>query len=207
MKIFISIRQSFAIVGFDPNRRPFNRIVKFFCVSFVIILTISFIFLFNDASTFKEFTDTAYTMSSIGLMAFVYVVGITKIAEIHKLLDDFERVFNERKLLRSVNLVIVQKGVQYFKLTHSLLGLNISSSKETYEKANRLIEKVSSVLIIVIAWITPTLWIWPKCLGCFYAYFNSDLGNEVFEMPMAIWYIILNMILKSFKIEIFMQFG
>lgn len=68
-----------------------------------------------------------------------------------------------------------------------ILGLENSASKEIYIKTNQFIEKLSDIIYIAIGEVTPLIWVAPKCCGCLFFYFATDLGSEAFELPLPTW--------------------
>lgn len=99
MKLFLSIRDSFATIGLETNRSPLNRTVISFFVAFALIISFSFVYLFNDVSTFVECTHVIYMISSTSLIALVYTNTVIKLQKIFELLDGAEIAVNERKFI------------------------------------------------------------------------------------------------------------
>lgn len=67
------------------------------------------------------------------------------------------------------------------------LGSENPTSKEIYVKMSQLIEKCSKIGFFVMGKLTPVCWIIPKAVICYFDYFTTDLGSEVWELPVFFW--------------------
>lgn len=70
-----------------------------------------------------------------------------------------------------------------------LEGLKYPASKELFENTNRIVEKVSELLFVIIAKVSPLLSCLPKFFVCFFVYFSAGLESDPFEMPFPTWYV------------------
>lgn len=53
--------------------------------------------------------------------------------------------------------------------------------------------------LLVIAKVTPIIWVCPKCIACVYFYITTDLGDDAFELPLPMWYVSLYFKLTAYK--------
>lgn len=77
-------------------------------------------------------------------------------------------------------------------------GIKSSASAEIYIKTNGFVEKLGDILYIVVAEVTPLIWVVPKCFGSIFFYFTTNLGNDALELPLPSWWV-CKIKLDSFK--------
>lgn len=57
-----------------------------------------------------------------------------------------------------------------------------------YAETNRKIEKWTEIIAFAMVKVTPVCWISPKAIISFVLYFATDMGNNAFALPIAMWY-------------------
>lgn len=62
------------------------------------------------------------------------------------------------------------------------------ASKAMYDETNRQIEKWTEIIDVAVVKVTPVCGIAPKIILCYFLYFTTELGNDAFELSLAIWY-------------------
>ena len=60
-------------------------------------------------------------------------------------------------------------------------------TRAMYKETAQLIEKLCRIGYFVMARVTPISWIFPKALFNYVIYFFTDVGSEVFELPLMTW--------------------
>lgn len=75
----------------------------------------------------------------------------------------------------------------YLNFHKSVPGVERSATRMIYIKTNVQVERWSKITDFVISVFIPTAFMWPKPTLCFYLYFATDLGNDVFELTFPIW--------------------
>lgn len=68
-----------------------------------------------------------------------------------------------------------------------ILGLQYPELKTMYEKTNRLVERISKVIVFVYATVLRPLIIFPAALRSYLIYFTTDLGADAFILPVPMW--------------------
>lgn len=61
------------------------------------------------------------------------------------------------------------------------------ASKVIYKRASRLVEQLSRIVFFAIAIVSPVCYIFPRAAFSYYMYLTTNLGNEVFELPLFYW--------------------
>lgn len=69
----------------------------------------------------------------------------------------------------------------------SLLGCVYPQSKQFFFKANGQVERVCEIVLMVLMKIQLQLFMLPKCVASFSAYFFTDAGDESFQLPCPMW--------------------
>lgn len=101
LKAFNTIRKNFAMVGYSPTlvtqSYPFNW--KIFIGFLLLISNITFVcvFIFNDAETFFEYTQSIYIASVVGLFIFIFVILILKVEKFFEWINRSDRMVNTGK--------------------------------------------------------------------------------------------------------------
>lgn len=92
LKIFQSTLKFLAILGITPQSRAFNLRNLMIILITCIMIIIMFAYLFFEASTFKEYTESIY-MCSVGLaITFSFLSIIWKKVHIFQFVDKWEKV-------------------------------------------------------------------------------------------------------------------
>lgn len=69
----------------------------------------------------------------------------------------------------------------------NILELEDPTTRAIFYQTNRLVEKCSRIIILVVTKITPLCWLAPQTIASFVTYFTTDLGNDAFELPVTMW--------------------
>ena len=56
-----------------------------------------------------------------------------------------------------------------------------------YEKTDRLVEKISKIIEILIVYVSPPSFVLPNAVYSYFVYFTTDLGPDAFELPFPTW--------------------
>lgn len=106
MKIFQSTKQFLANVGIAPDSRPFNLRNSLTLLVFGITVILVSSFLFCEANTFKEYTESIY-MTSVSWAIFItFLSVIWKKEYIFLFTDQWEKIAETSKLSRAVTCAI-----------------------------------------------------------------------------------------------------
>lgn len=112
MKFFESLKNYFAIFGLNSYQsiqsHSFNDRNKTALLFFIISSTVSFVFLFHSASSFKDYTD-AVNMTAIKILGtLVMAISIWKLMESFKFAETFESIVK-----KSEYTVISKISIEY----------------------------------------------------------------------------------------------
>lgn len=55
------------------------------------------------------------------------------------------------------------------------------------ETTNQIVEKCSEIGAFAMIYVVIPCFILPKAIYSFFIYFTTDLGNDAFDLPIAIW--------------------
>lgn len=67
------------------------------------------------------------------------------------------------------------------------LGIKCATSKQIYEKTNKLTEKLSEIVYLFYAKVAIPGFVLPKAIVCFFVYFTTDRGPDAFELSLPFW--------------------
>lgn len=187
LKAFRAIQKSFATIGISPELAtqsyPLNRRIL---LGFLLIIsgTISIcVYIFNDAKTFFEYTQSI-CHASIGLLIFFALsILILKVEILFEFIDRCDNILNTGKL----NFNFKSSRIVFPNLLNSHLVLKYTPKKRTCFEINRLEEKLSRIAIFVMVRMTPVCItvLWTTYI--FFLYFTTDLGASVFELQCPMW--------------------
>lgn len=96
MHLFQSIQRGLSLVGISSyqsrQKNPFSPKILATLISYMITIISYNLYLFRDASTFFEYTDSIYNDSVSTLTVIFYVMFIFGMSEIFQIIDDCEAV-------------------------------------------------------------------------------------------------------------------
>lgn len=61
------------------------------------------------------------------------------------------------------------------------------TAKPIYEKTNQVVEKYSNIGIFAMKNVIVPSFLLTKAFVTFFIYFNTDLGNDAFTLPIPMW--------------------
>lgn len=105
MKIFESIIKYFAAIGITAQSRPFNMQNLLTFVVFAIMMVVVGEFLFFEASSFREYTESIYISSIIFTIFVTFLFIIWKRENIFQFIDCFEKIAETSKYICSVPIM------------------------------------------------------------------------------------------------------
>lgn len=106
MKIFQCVRNKFGILGIyqpQPNVPILNQRNSIAIVVYIQFLILTMKFLIFETQTFRELADSVFITVTCILKVICFAVTLWKISDIFDLMDNFEGVIQERKLIFQFN--------------------------------------------------------------------------------------------------------
>lgn len=101
MKLFRKTQKIFIILGIEPSlivqSYPFNRRILIDLIVVAAGTLFNFVFLFNEAKTFWEFTQSIYFGSVAIIGTFIFVHVVFSVTNIFEFIVRFENVINTSK--------------------------------------------------------------------------------------------------------------
>lgn len=132
MKLFQSIRNHASVLGIwqpQPNVSIFNLRNSFILFAYILFLTLTSKFFISEAQTFKEYTDCFYVIATCALKITCFTVTLWKISNIFQLMENFENVVQERKILLGLKNIEIAQGKFY-----SIKNISFHRSNELISK-------------------------------------------------------------------------
>lgn len=156
LKAFKTVQKNFAMIGISPElltqSYPLNGKIL---MSFLLIISgITFVcvYLFTEAKTFFEHTQSICN-ASIGLLIFfALAILILKVEKLFEFIDRCDSILNTRKWnLNLMSLMAAPNFLMVFlNFSNLLSALKYTPKKRTCYEINRLEEKLSRMAIFVM---------------------------------------------------------
>lgn len=193
MKIAQFARNCLAAFGIRRNQNLAN--VNFLVAELIFFTTVaSEVFsLFYEADTFREYTSAVHWISTYSMVAVCFTLFGKCRAHIFKMMDLGEEII-EMSAYIPMNIfinfnefLIVLLFYRYPSQTLSIGSKDAPNKIAIYENTNRMADKWSRFAFIVVAKVTPILYLLPNAIYSYFMYFTTDLGNDAFSLPHNIW--------------------
>lgn len=98
MEVFKTIRKNFVTVGISPKLAtqayPFNGKISMGFLILNLTLIFIFVYIFNDAKTFFEYTQSIYMASALILFIFVLLILISKVGKLFEFINNCDKILN-----------------------------------------------------------------------------------------------------------------
>lgn len=109
MKLFQSIRNSFALMGINSYQsnqlHPFNKRNVLSILLHFTSVTLTILYLLKVANTFEEYTNAAFSISGVTIAALGAVNVILTMDEWFKVMNNFENIVNKRELKFYIQII------------------------------------------------------------------------------------------------------
>lgn len=109
LKIYQVIQKNFATLGICPNltMQPYPINGKIFIGFQILISGIYFLlmYIFNDAQTFIEYTQTIYICSCATLMSIAFIIILINVEKLFNLINNCEKVINTRMCSHFIEII------------------------------------------------------------------------------------------------------
>lgn len=149
-----------------------------FCLAFILLS----IFLFVEADSFEEVTETFYSLSSVIFCTAVLTQLISNRRKLFALIDHFEETIDKSKLKLSTNDQWV-----FLKTNLWFADSENPASNTIYKSHNEIVEKLSkfAYFTAVQIWV-PGIAILYMVVS-YYLWFYTDSGPDSFYLPFTFW--------------------
>lgn len=101
MKTFDSIREYFAIAGFDSPQSIREDLLKIENIlSFLLFSLSAFssgVYVYYEASNFEEYIDAIYMLSGLTVILFIFINLFWEMPNLYKFIDHLENIIAESK--------------------------------------------------------------------------------------------------------------
>lgn len=183
MKYFQSAQKLLAIVGISPTRKPFNQRALMVSLLYALNSVLICAYFGWEANSFREYVDATYASTASISMNIYFAIMVYQKENIFNLIETMDEIAERSESYSCLNYI--QKADSESKNT---LGSKRLASKAMYDETNRQIEKWTKIIDVVVVKVTSRFAIIPQIVLCYFLYFTTDLGNDAFELPFAIWY-------------------
>lgn len=179
MKHYQEVQKGFEWLGFDLKLSDHN-ILGTMVISLSGIIS-EWIFLLFEANSSQEYLESIYFItSSVGIFI-SYTSALLLKDKLLVFIDTVDRTINKSKFDNQLNFQI---NFSIFKMN---LGLESSIAKAMYEEANQRFEKYTKIGMFLLTNVLVPCALLPKVIVSFFLYFNTDLGENAFYLPLPLW--------------------
>lgn len=192
MKFFQSVQSQFAMMGIIlqqlTQKNPFNRTILLIFFSYTCNIISYCIFMYYEANTFQEYTESFYVTSTDVLVALCYASVVFRVDGFFKFIDACVKLVASSKWNFNENLQIIIECKPMGE-NQNVPGQKCPGSKVIYDENKQLIEKWSEIIRLAAGKGTPICLILPKSLLSFFLYFATDSGRKSFFLPLPMWWV------------------
>lgn len=177
MEPFQSVRKTLTILGINQNGSAFIDKVLIAYYVYCSSTILSCVFFFTEAESFREYTDSIYTLTANIAVTFCFTYIIIEMDQLFQYIEDCRKIVYNRKW----KLWFISG--RYLKSTL----FSGSESKAIYVKSIEQLEKWNKLIYFVVAELSPILWVAPKFLMSLFVYMRTNFDNNALEVPLPIW--------------------
>lgn len=161
MTLFPFIRKKFEILGIIlyQSEHHLNKRIWFYSFSYSLSCISYSLFLYYEANTFWEYTNSIYSTTTLFLNVACFIIIIFQTGNLFEFIGNCEKFVHKSQS---------------------------PASKAIYIGSDREIEKWSKIIHLVVAEITPFLMVLPQCITLL-VYLSTDVGTDAFELHLPMW--------------------
>lgn len=190
LRIFQLTQKNLNTVGISPNLLlqpcPLNTKIA---IGFLIATShaiCNLVFIFFEAETFSEFTQTIYMGSFAILVIFNLVIFISNVENLFRIIDNCENLVNASESFHA-SLSIYSTGC--FHLRQIVIpALKYSASRSIFKESVHFERKLSGLIFCVMLKVTRVCALVPWSAYNLFLCFTTDAENSAFELSFPIWY-------------------
>lgn len=176
MEPFQSVEKTMTTLGINRNRYAFiDRVLIAFYV-FCSSSILSCVFFFAEAESFREYTDSIYTLTADIAVTFCFAYIVMNMDQLFQYIDDSRKMVYCRKCRSLVFIVWFNFNI-----------FSESESKAIYVESIEQLEKWSKLIYFVVAKLSPIFWVAPKFLMNLFVYIRTDFDNNALVLPLPMW--------------------
>lgn len=101
VKVLQQVQKNLAAIGISSDlisqAYPFNRKILMVVIMICYGCTSSSLYIFLEAKTFDEYTQSIYIFSACVLISIIFIITYSKLRDIFQFIDSLENVMNFRK--------------------------------------------------------------------------------------------------------------
>lgn len=173
MQTLQEVQRNIKMLGFSPNRRPFNKRILSILVSLCSVSVLIWLYPILEADSAQKYMESIYVVIVLTgvLLSFVSIIlAKTTMFSLIRSLDEF---WNQSQL----------------NFDHpSLKKPEPHDVKSILKNTNEFVEKWSRIGLFVFKYMLGPSGIGLKIVVSFYTYFSTDAGNDAFDLPFPMWY-------------------
>lgn len=184
MRIFNTVQNSYAILGISsPNQSKKNLLLVLFIFLLYACNFVSlYVYIFYVANDFMEYIEIANWSSGSVIIFVCFVAIVFRKDKLFKAIDDMEILFEKSEPNR------LSFRTSFWKLiNYCLLGSEYPESRRFFLKTVQQVERVCEIVFMVLLKIQLQLFMLPKCIASYCAYFFTDSGADSFQLPCPMW--------------------
>lgn len=164
------------------KKHPFNMLNVTVLLIFCIDESSNVLYLVRSAAGLREYMDAIYYFIT-GLAAALNFAWVTwKMPEVFRFIETLEDVVNTSEFNARIKIKFVRFFSKHFKIG-VFVGLVNPTLKTIYTQTSEKIKKHVGICNTALIKVTAVATTMPPALGCFVAYFTTDVGADVFELP------------------------
>lgn len=211
MKILQSIQYHLSAMGLNSYQASqkflFNKnnVIAIFLLCSAA--TSNLLYLYLEANDFDKYTHSIYSSSALVVATIAFLTVFSKMRQLFDCLEQMEKAVDSSKFCNLTTTRLLEKFVSFFwgvwqifvlkienvknyrknSFTINFSGLKYPTSKVIYTNTNPLVEKICKIIVWVAINVSLPIILFSKFILSFTAYFTTDLGNDVFELPFPYW--------------------
>lgn len=173
------------------QKNPINRTILLIFVSYTCNIISYCVFMYYEANTFQEYTESFYVTSTDVLVALCFANVVFRVDGFFKFIDACVEIVasSEWNLKKNLGIILFIESVQLMIKIQNVPGQQCPGSKAIYDEIDQQIEKWSEIIRLAAGKGTPICLILPKSLLSFFLYFATDSGSESFLLPLPMWWV------------------
>lgn len=148
----------------------------------IVSLILYCVYFFHVASSFKDYIECTTTTSAHIIFGVCYGSIVFKMPELFENIRVMEKVIEMSEQISGISC-------------HPSLDNNLfigsskhQASKALFEKTCQEVEKWSEIIFFMMMRLSLPCIMLPVCIGSFFVYFTTNLGNESFILAIPMWW-------------------
>lgn len=197
--LFEFLRDFYQTLGLIPSQSLSHQNYAFNWKTPLILLASTYFCISTIASMFLEgnsnqdhskFIDSCYWAASAFQVALIFIITVSKMPSIIKVIGKFEEIIRNSKRLIKLKICFTVFWVIFLLVRHFNIESHNPILKDKYGKINARIDRMSKICCIILVEFSMPAIVIPSTLLTLVNYFVFNLGDDSYMLTMPVLYVV-----------------